>query len=192
MPGKPALTSGDSTRPPHALRLWVAGMVLQPPASVSLAAVRARHQPAIGRSPRRRLGQIARIAPSNDAIASGLKWIEFDALNLDRSLPVLAHKLPRTTLGAVAQQRLRQSSRTRFDRARHSHVHWSFQEKGPQRGEPSGASADFYFPKNSDLESRVDARTAGASRAAVVLCEKVGGPSPPGGPRRPRGLPLLY
>ena len=35
--------------------------------------------------------------------------------------------------------------------------------------------ADFYFPKNWDLESRIDRDTAGPSRAAVVLCEKVGG-----------------
>ncbi len=67
-----------------------------------------------------------------------------------------------------------------------------FKKKARNEASRVGQSADFYFPKNSDLESRVDARTAGASRAAVVLCEKVGGPSPPGGPRRPRGLPLLY
>jgi hypothetical protein len=32
--------------------------------------------------------------------------------------------------------------------------------------------ADFYFKKKSGLESRVDARSARASRAAVVLCER--------------------
>jgi hypothetical protein len=142
-------------------------MVLQPLASVSLATVRARDQPAIGCSSHRRLGQIARIAAGDDAIVSGLERVELDAP--DRDLPMLANNLLRTTLGAVAQQRLRQSSGTRFDRARLSHM--GSPKKKTRRSGP-GQSADFCFLKNSDLESRVDAMPAPGHYGGLFPGEK--------------------
>jgi hypothetical protein len=60
----------------------------------------------------------------------------------------------------------------------------SFSRKGPPKRAGVGAwstlcapmrEADFYFPKNSDLESRVDAVTAPASRGRVFPGEKVRG-----------------
>jgi hypothetical protein len=77
-------------------------MVLQPPASVSFTTVRARHQPAIVCSSHQRLGQIARVAPSNDAIARWLERVELDALNLDGASGPLAG----SSLGAVTKQTL--------------------------------------------------------------------------------------